>query len=179
MANARASEFFKRMDEVELRLCLRANRACYRRSVERFFTHVSRLGDGPLWYALIVALPVVYGSAALRASVHMALIAILGIVIYRHIKSRLVRYRPYTAHTGVRLGTAPLDQYSFPSGHTLHAVSFTLVTISYFPALGWILIPFAMLVACSRVLLGLHYPSDVAVGAVIGALLALASLPFA
>jgi undecaprenyl-diphosphatase len=144
--------------------------------VERFFTVVSRLGDGWLWYAVIAALPFAFGAEALRVSLHMALIGAAGIVIYKQLKSRLVRHRPYTAHTGVRLGTAPLDQYSFPSGHTLHAVGFTLVAVAHYPVLGWILVPFAVLVACSRVVLGLHYPSDVAVGALIGALLATGSL---
>lgn len=163
------------MDAVELQLCLRVNRACYRRGVERFFAIVSRLGDGWLWYTVIATLPLVYGAPALRASVHMALIGAAGVVIYKHLKSRLVRQRPYTAHAGVRLGTAPLDQYSFPSGHTLHAVGFTLVAAGYHPELAWVLAPFAVLVACSRIILGLHYPSDVAVGALIGALLALGS----
>ena len=65
-----------------------------------------------------------------------------------------------------------MDLYSFPSGHTLHAVAFTLVALTYYPHLAWLLIPFASLVAMSRVILGLHYPSDVFAGALIGALLA-------
>jgi undecaprenyl-diphosphatase len=83
-----------------------------------------------------------------------------------------VRQRPYIQHGGITLGAAPLDLYSFPSGHTLHAVSFTMVALIYYPNLAWLLIPFASLVAMSRVILGLHYPSDVFAGALIGALLA-------
>jgi undecaprenyl-diphosphatase len=71
---------------------------------------------------------------------------------------------------------APLDRYSFPSGHTLHAVSFTIVTTAHAPELAPILVPFALLVAASRVVLGLHYPTDVAAGAFIGMLLASVSL---
>ena len=84
----------------------------------------------------------------------------------------MLRQRPYILHGGITLGTAPLDTYSFPSGHTLHAVAFTMVALAYCPQLAWLLIPLTGLVAASRVILGLHYPSDVFAGAVIGALLA-------
>jgi len=75
----------------------------------------------------------------------------------------------------VQQGAAPLDAFSFPSGHTLHAVAFTLVALSYFPALAPVLVPFALLTAASRVVLGLHYPSDVLAGAALGAGIAGAS----
>jgi undecaprenyl-diphosphatase len=44
---------------------------------------------------------------------------------------------------------------------------------AHFPELGWVLWPLAALIAASRVVLGLHYPSDVVAGAGIGATLAL------
>ena len=66
--------------------------------------------------------------------------------------------------------TPPLDEFSFPSGHTLHAVAFWVMLSAYYPGLSWPLGIFALLVALSRVILGMHYPSDVAVGASIGAL---------
>ena len=50
----------------------------------------------------------------------------------------------------------------------MHAVAFSLVLAHYHPALGWPLWAFTVLVALSRVVLGLHYPSDVAIGAAIG-----------
>jgi undecaprenyl-diphosphatase len=74
---------------------------------------------------------------------------------------------------------APLDRYSFPSGHTLHAVCFTTLATSHVPGLAPVLLPFAALVAASRVVLGLHYPSDVLVGAALGASLASGALAIA
>lgn len=71
-----------------------------------------------------------------------------------------------------------LDRFSFPSGHTLHAVAFSCVALAYYPALAPLLLPFTGLVAMSRPVLGLHYPSDVLAGALIGLLIAGASLSF-
>ena len=91
-------------------------------------------------------------------------------------KNRLVRERPYITHGEIVCGTAPLDRYSFPSGHTLHAASFTILYGSYEPTLLVVLLPFAVLIAASRIILGLHYPSDVLVGGAIGAAIATASI---
>ena len=88
----------------------------------------------------------------------------------------LIRERPFIRHPGITLEMPPLDRYSFPSGHTLHAVCFTWQAVAHFPVLGWGLIPAATLIALSRVVLGLHYPTDVIAGGAIGALLATAGL---
>ncbi|MEO7010501.1 MAG: phosphatase PAP2 family protein, partial [Caldimonas sp.] len=54
----------------------------------------------------------------------------------------------------------------------MHSVAFALILVSYYPAWGLVIWPFTVLVAVSRVVLGLHYPSDVIVGAAVGALTA-------
>lgn len=155
----------------ELTFCERANRICRRDLVRGVFSLVSRLGDGILWYFLMLLLPFIYGWEAIEVSLRMAISAAVGVAVYKWIKAFTERPRPYTRHDGIKPGTAPLDRYSFPSGHTLHAVSFSIVAISGFPELGWLLVPFATLVAMSRVVLGLHYPTDVVAGATIGSVL--------
>ncbi len=157
----------------DLTLCLWLNRAGDAGWIRASFRLVSRLGDGAFWYVLMLMLPLIFGHAGLMASAHMLAVGVIGLVIYKWTKQRTARPRPYSVLQAIRLGMDPLDQYSFPSGHTLHAVGFTLVAIQYFPLLAWILVPFALLVAASRVVLGLHYPTDVLCGAVIGAVLAL------
>lgn len=172
----RMTTLFRRVDAFEERFCMRMNRACHRESVREFFRVVSRLGDGFFWYLLLLLLPVLYGEPALLPAATMGGVALLGIALYKGLKHRLVRERPYVTFAGILVGTPPLDRYSFPSGHTLHAVAFTTQATAHFPELGWLLVPFAMLVAASRVVLGLHYPTDVLAGAVVGALLAFAGL---
>ena len=67
-----------------------------------------------------------------------------------------------------------LDRYGFPSGHGPHAVAFTIMACSQSRVLGvvLVLVPFTVLVALSRVIPGLHFPTDVVIGAIIGATLA-------
>lgn len=137
--------------------------------VRILFRIVSRLGNGALWYALMFALSLTQGRAGLETAVRMLAAGAVGLVVYKLLKSATTRARPYQVLRDIRAGIDPLDAFSFPSGHTLHAVAFTLVAIAYFPALAPLLVPFTLLVAASRVVLGLHYPSDVLAGAAIGA----------
>lgn len=179
MASLKAAAFFKRLDEIEVSLCLFFNRACHQHNIERFFALISRLGDGVFWYCLMLVFAILDYSDGLKAAIHMGCVSLVGLLIYKLTKGRMVRQRPSITWAQIRRGTAPLDLYSFPSGHTLHAVSFTTIALFYYPALWWLLIPFTLLVALSRVILGLHYPTDVAAGAVIGGTLAFLSLNFA
>ena len=156
--------------------CLRTNRWCARAGVLRYFAAVSRLGDGVFWYALMLALISFGGKMGLQAAVHMAATGLASLLLYKLLKRWTRRPRPFASDVRIKAWVAPLDEFSFPSGHTLHAVAFTLVALSYFPVLAWILIPFSASVAASRVVLGLHYPSDVFAATGIGIALAGASL---
>jgi undecaprenyl-diphosphatase len=153
-------------------LCLRLNHAAQPRPVFVFFRAISRLGDGVFWYSLLLALLLWEGLAALPGVLHMMAAGLTGTLLYKWLKGRTSRPRPYQSNEAIVCRMAPLDQYSFPSGHTLHAVVFTAVALAYFPWLGPLLVSFTVLVGLSRVLLGLHYPSDVLAGGVIGALTA-------
>jgi undecaprenyl-diphosphatase len=165
------STFVARVDAAEFGLCRTLNVLSRRAPVRRLFQMVSRLGNGAIWYALLLALPLLRGRTGVRAALVMMLTGIIGVVLYKLLKQTLVRERPFITHSGIRLHAAPLDRYSFPSGHTLHAVAFTWQAVGHFPKLAWVLVPFTFLVAASRVVLGLHYPTDVLVGAALGGLL--------
>jgi undecaprenyl-diphosphatase len=162
----------QRIDAAEVGLCRRLNRGASLPLPRQIFRIASRLGDGIAWYVLILALPVVYGAGALKPAVAMALSGAAGVALYSLLKRLFVRERPFITHSAIDLAAAPLDRYSFPSGHTLHAVNFAWQASTHFPELAWVLVPFAALIAASRVVLGLHYPSDVLAGATIGAALA-------
>ena len=156
--------------------CRRSNRICARSGARRFFAAVSRLGDGVAWYALMAALIVVDGIDGLAASAHLAVTGAIALSLYKLLKQWTKRPRPYASDARIHAWVAPLDEFSFPSGHTLHAVAFTLVALAHYPMLAWLLIPFTASVAASRVVLGLHYPSDVLAATAIGSAVAALSL---
>lgn len=160
----------------EARLCLRANRWGDRRAIARFFGVISRLGDGVFWYSLMGVVLLLGGARGAQAAAHMALTGLAALALYRGLKRFTQRPRPFRSHAGIVAHVPPLDEFSFPSGHTLHAVSFSLVALAYYPWLIVLLLPFTLLVATSRVVLGLHYPSDVLAASAIGVGLASLSL---
>jgi undecaprenyl-diphosphatase len=137
---------------------------------------VSRLGNGVFWYVLMLAILTWRGPLAITPVLHMVVTGAVCTLLYKWIKTKTTRLRPYQRNQAIQVAAHPLDQYSFPSGHTLHAVSFTLVAVYYYPALASLLLPFTVLVALSRVALGLHYPSDVLAGVAIGGAVASLSL---
>lgn len=140
------------------------------------FVAVSRLGDGPMWYLAIVLLPALNlfgtGLDGTVVSLQMFSAGFINLALYKLLKRRVARARPYTNCPGIQACTRALDCYSFPSGHTLHAVAYAILLGWHFPVAAWVLAPYAVLVALSRVVLGLHYPSDVLAGAATGAAVA-------
>jgi undecaprenyl-diphosphatase len=146
----------------------RLHRASARPAVLRLLVLVSRLADGWLWYAIVVALPWLGGANGTACAIRMLGLGVLDLLVYKIIKRHFARPRPCVGCPDIHACTPSLDEHSFPSGHTLHAIAFALLLSAYYPALEWVLWPFAALVALSRVVLGLHYPSDVIAGAAIG-----------
>jgi undecaprenyl-diphosphatase len=156
-------------------LCVQLNGALRYELLLRVFRAISWLGNGIFWYLLMLGLLVVHKGEGVLPVLHMAFVGAVCTASYKMLKRGTVRPRPFQAMQSIAAGAPVLDTFSFPSGHTLHAAAFTLVACAYYPALAAILVPFTVLTAASRVVLGLHYPSDVLAGAAVGAAVALAS----
>jgi len=164
---------------MEVGVCRLLNRSSNLAAIRELFRLVSWLGNGWAWYGLIVAVALQSGRDGVLPALHMLITGAVGVGVYKLIKQYAVRERPFISHSVITCACAPLDRYSFPSGHTLHAVSFSMLLSHYSPAWAGALVGLTLLVALSRVILGLHYPSDVAVGAALGGGLASASLRLA
>ncbi|TVU68736.1 phosphatase PAP2 family protein [Cobetia crustatorum] len=158
---------FERLDLLEWRLCRQVARLALFRPVLALFRGISRLGDWPVWLLLTLSLPLHTASGGWLL-LEFSLAAGVGALLYRALKTRLCRERPFITFTTINCTMPPLDRYSFPSGHTLHATLFASLTAQQVPELAIIVTPLALLIALSRVILGLHYVSDVLAGAVLG-----------
>lgn len=164
--------YINRFYQIDSFLCIAVNHTSQYRLIRDCFRLVSRLGDGIFWYGLMLGILIFKGAEGIAPVVHMVLAGLVGTLLYKWLKGKTLRPRPYEVHQDIWLTGTPLDKFSFPSGHTLHAVVFGLVAINYYPQLAIIVVPFTAMVALSRVVLGLHYPSDVIAGALIGGLIA-------
>lgn len=158
-----------KMLDLDLKGCVYLNHLSQSQRIALFFKTISRLGDGPFWYVMLLSVWTMQGLAYGLNILYLVVMGSIGTLIYKFLKNKTTRPRPYQVHQVIVLGEGPLDHFSFPSGHTLHAVMVT-ITLGYIqPLLLILMLPFTILVALSRMVLGLHYPSDVIVGAIIGA----------
>lgn len=164
------------LDSLEIGLCLKINSYGDSQWIRNIFSTVSRLGDGGFWLATGFLMLTMQMQPVLPTLIQLIGTTLIGVCMYKLLKQTLVRERPFITNRAIRPGTRPLDRYSFPSGHTMHATCLTILFTQIEPIMLWVTLPFALLVAASRVVLGLHYPSDVLAGAVLGATLALTSI---
>lgn len=159
----------------EIRFCHASVNLTSQTWMKHYFVTVSRLGDGVIWYVMLALLPLFDPENGLKNLVHIAVTALIALQIYRVLKHWTKRPRPCAQGLFDPM-TPALDEFSFPSGHTLHAVCFSLMFAHFYPALTGVLLFLTLSIALSRVVLGLHYPSDVVAGAAIGVGLAQLSL---
>jgi undecaprenyl-diphosphatase len=129
----------------------------------------SRLGDGWLWWSIGFAILLAGGRHRYEVLVAGGVAVGVAQGVGRLLKIAVSRERPGVARTHVWARVPPPDPYSFPSAHTMTAFAFTLAVGLGIPELLWWLLFAAGSVAASRVVLGLHYVSDVVVGGVLGA----------
>ena len=158
------------------RLMRRMNRWRAPRWIRFWMITATRMGDGWLWYSLGAILLAVGGSRGYEAVGAAGCAAIVGIFVFKALKKLSRRQRPCQLEPHCWSKVLPPDQFSFPSGHTMTAFSIALVVSFFYPGLEGPLYFLAASIAVSRVVLGMHFLSDVLAGAVLGSALGVASI---
>jgi undecaprenyl-diphosphatase len=153
-------------------LMRRLNRWQAPRWVRVWMMLATRAGDGWLWVALGVAVLLFGDEDRVRAVVTGTTAAAAGVLIFLTLKKAANRRRPCVFEPHCWATLLPPDQFSFPSGHTITAFAVAVSLSHFYPDLTAGLLFCALSVAASRILLGMHFLSDVMAGAVIGSLLA-------
>jgi undecaprenyl-diphosphatase len=133
----------------------------------------TRAGDGWLWYFSGLLVLIFGGDARFTAIATAGSAALIGIGLFTLLKKLSGRKRPCEIEPHVWATLLPPDQFSFPSGHTITAFAVATALGEFYPMAAPALLFCAFSIATSRILLGMHFLSDVVVGALIGGGLAL------
>jgi len=145
------------------------------RWVRLWMVVATRGGDGWLWYALFAVVAVAGGPERFRADLAAVLAVGAGIAIFLYLKRVCNRKRPCALEPHCWATLLPPDQFSFPSGHTITAFSVAISLATFYPQMLIGLLFCALSVALSRIVLGMHFLSDVLAGAAIGGMLGYAA----
>lgn len=138
--------------------------------LDKFFSIITSVNNWYIAYIILLGISWVKGGTKGK-------IAVIGVILliivsdqtgYRLLKEFFARPRPCNALSDVLTPLGCTGSYSFPSNHALNNFAAAIFFYRLFPNLKWVLFITATLISISRVYLGLHYPSDIVGGAIIG-----------
>lgn len=151
----------------DVRFLLWLNGKSERKITALLARQISRCGDGYL-YALLGVASFFWIEENGKAFFYCGLTAyLIELSLYFILKNTIRRPRP-NGLIGLNALIHPSDTFSFPSGHTAGAFVFAILILNFFPTFGALALMGAVLIGLSRVVLGVHYPSDILAGAVLG-----------
>lgn len=163
-------QHFARLDLAFSLLCLQHK---FSQPVAKISRYISRTGDGHL-YALLLALGWWFGHTSTADSTEAQFgktgvwAFAIELPLYWLAKNSFKRRRPHELSQLIRLTFIPSDKYSLPSGHT--AAAFVMATLigHFYPEFYLVALLWACLIGMARILLGVHFISDVLLGALLG-----------
>ncbi len=151
------------------RLMRRVHRWSPPRWVRFWMLCATRGGDGWLWYAIGATILLFGGPERFAATGAAALAGGIGTVMFLWLKKSTGRKRPCHIEPHCWAKLLPPDQFSFPSGHSITAFAVAVPLSLFYPSLVLGLLFCAVSIAVSRILLGMHFLSDVIAGSALGA----------
>jgi len=159
------------IEQRDLRLMRLLHRWRAPRPIRVLMLMMSRLGNGWLWYSLGVFILICGGGDRYRAFFAGALSALLAILIFQRVKPLSRRRRPCEIEPHCWAVITPPDRFSFPSGHAMTSFGIAIAVGSFYPQYQPGLLGIAALIAISRIVLGMHFLTDIVVGALLGTLI--------
>src|SRR5882724_6643345 len=159
----------------DLKLMRKVNKWPAPRWIRLWAIAATRAGDGWLWYLTGLSILLFGGDDRFTAIASAGSAALVGTGLSKSLKKLSGRKRPCEIEPHCWATLLPPDQFSFPSGHTITAFAVAIALGEYYPTLLPALLVCAVSIAASRILLGMHFLSDVLVGALLGTGLAFAS----
>jgi undecaprenyl-diphosphatase len=171
-----ARSLWERIERRDRRVMRRMNRWRAPRWIRLWMIAATRMGDGWIWYGLGLMLLAFGGPQRFSAVGSAGLAAISGIFVFKALKRLSQRPRPCNIEPHCWAKILPPDQFSFPSGHTMTAFSIALVLSYFYHGVEVPLYLVAASIAISRVVLGMHFVSDVLAGVVLGVALGCGAL---
>ena len=132
---------------------------------DKLFIPITHFSDDALFWVLLVL--VLLWSPKTRRIGAAALISmvICYLLCSVWLKDYVARIRPYDAYNSIRLLIEKQDEFSFPSGHSTMSFASSLIYVRMMEKpFGTATLLLAILIAFSRLYVGVHYPSDVLAG---------------
>lgn len=151
-------------------LCIKVNSLSGNKTFDKVSYIVSKIGDGPAYFLILFALVVMYQKPFLITYRDFLLANMLNLAIYKLLKSKVKRKRPFIVLDSINKLIPPPDEFSFPSGHSAAAAVFCYCSFFHFPdVVAYFTLCWMFVVGFSRVYNGVHYPGDVIMGYFMGA----------
>jgi undecaprenyl-diphosphatase len=164
-----SSKWWEKVARRDRRLTEALRRWSPPRVVRLWMVSFSRAGDGWLWGLLGAGVLWAGGERRYQVLLTTTVAVVIAIAIFSLIKRIAVRSRPCELFPFSSFQKIPPDRFSFPSGHSVTAFAVTVPLGLFYPSYMIWLMLCATSVATSRVVLGMHFVSDVIAGSVMGA----------
>lgn len=162
------SKMISNLYQFECSLFHSVNKQYEKKIINPFFHFITHLG-GALFTIFATLAIILFTTSPIKYwGLESACALLFSHLIVTFVKKKYPRTRPYLALHSVKVTPKPLKDHSFPSGHTTAIFSMITPFVIHMPILAYLLIPIALSVGISRIYLGLHYPSDVLAGMLLG-----------
>ena len=137
-------------------------------------TFITHLGDKGLFWIVLSLLLLIKKSTRKTGVLSLLSLLITFLIVNVCMKNGFARIRPYETLTDLLLLIEKQSDFSFPSGHSASSFASAVVLFKRLPKrYGIPILILAVLIAFSRIYMGVHYPTDILAGILIGSIVAL------